>query len=267
MKFNSTTNAEMFHSLLEYFQGKNTLLILYVPTTRGTTSSGYCYDYMQITAASLTVTYEYVRDEGYLVTTSVYAGETSKFRIVAHDFTNNHNVEWRLGDHTYGVGCSAGIVEVSCPIPISWMDAMPNSLFGNATVTLETLDSTGKLLGSITYDLVILAAPEAMPTFSDLIVSPVNSNSTLSSWGIFAYEKSRARITIVGAEGSYGSTIRSYSITTSPNIGSSTSQTFTTDLIYQTGTITVTAKVTDSRGRTVSKEATFTCYPYAAPYF
>ena len=50
-------------------------------------------------------------------------------------------------------------------------------------------------------------------------------------------------------------------------MGSSTASSFTTNLIYTTGTVTVTAKVTDSRGRTATKITTFSVYGYGTPYF
>ena len=67
--------------------------------------------------------------------------------------------------------------------------------------------------------------------------------------------------------GAYGSTIRSYSITTSPNVGSASAASYTTGLLYSSGTITVTAKITDSRGRTATKTTAFSVYAYSAPYF
>ena len=106
-----------------------------------------------------------------------------------------------------------------------------------------------------------------VPTISSVTATPVNSNSVINGWKIYVYGKTKATLAISGAAGAYGSTIRSYSITTSPNIGSSTASSFTTSEIYATGTITVTAKVTDSRGRTVSKSVSFSVYAYSAPSF
>ena len=105
------------------------------------------------------------------------------------------------------------------------------------------------------------------PTISSVTATPVNGNSTINGWKIYVYGKTKAALAISGAAGAYGSTIRSYSITTSPNIGSSTASSFTTSEIFTTGTVTVTATVTDSRGRTASKTASFSVYAYAAPYF
>ena len=70
------------------------------------------------------------------------------------------------------------------------------------------------------------------PSISDLRASPVNDNSVISGWGIYVYGKSKAQIKINGAAGAYGSTIRSYSITTSPNVGSASAASYTTGLLY-----------------------------------
>lgn len=97
--------------------------------------------------------------------------------------------------------------------------------------------------------------------------APINSNATINSWGLYVYGKSQAKLTINGASGAYGSTIKSYSIETNPSIGSASASTLTTGILYKTGTITVTAKVTDSRGRTATATTSLYIYYYGAPYF
>ena len=110
---------------------------------------------------------------------------------------------------------------------------------------LETLDTSGTSLGSYSYGFTITAPSSVAPTISSVTASPVNDNSVISGWGIYVYAKSKAQIKINGAAGAYGSTIRSYSITTSPNVGSASAASYTTGLLYSSGTITVTAKITD----------------------
>lgn len=118
---------------------------------------------------------------------------------------------------------------------------------------LETIDTSGASLGSYSYGFTVTVPSSVVPTISSISASPVNDNSVISGWGIYVYGKSKAKLTINGAAGAYGSTIRSYSITTSPNVGSASSASYTTGLLYSSGVITVTAKVTDSRGRTATK--------------
>ena len=78
--------------------------------------------------------------------------------------------------------------------------------------------------------------------------------------------KSKVKLTINGAAGSNGSTIKSYSITGGGYSGSAS--TLTTGFLNNSGTITFKATVTDSRGR-VSAEASvsITVTAYSPPYF
>ena len=48
-------------------------------------------------------------------------------------------------------------------------------------------------------------------------------------------------------------------------MGSTNASSLTTGTLYKTGTVTINAKVTDSRGRTATKSATFSVSAYAAP--
>ena len=134
-------------------------------------------------------------------------------------------------------------------------------------MTLYTYDWNDQLLGSYTYGYTYAAPDSVVPTISSLTVQPVNSNSTISGWGLYVYGKSQARITINGAAGAYGSTIISYSIETNPSIGSANASSLLTGIVYRTGTINITAKVTDSRGRTATVTQSIYIYPYSAPYF
>ena len=134
-------------------------------------------------------------------------------------------------------------------------------------MTLETLDASGGSLGTWTYPFTITAPASVVPTLSSVSAAPINSHATINSWGLYVYGKSQARLTINGAVGAYGSTIKSYSIETSPSIGSASASTLTTGILYKTGTITVTAKITDSRGRTATATTSLYIYYYGSPYF
>lgn len=147
------------------------------------------------------------------------------------------------------------------------MEAIPSALSGTGTVTLYTYDWEDQYVGSYTYGYAYAVPDSAVPTISSLTVEAVNSNSVLNGWGIYVYGKSQARITINGAAGAYGSTIKTYSIETDPSIGSSTTSSLLTGILYRTGTINITAKVTDSRGRSATATQSIYIYPYSAPYF
>ena len=267
LTFNASTNAGIFNTFRDYFAAGNRLLIIYVPKTRGTYSGGYCYDYLSVTAATMTLTFEYLQSTGSMAATSVAAGSAAKLNITAYNSAYTHKVTWKFGSNSYAQTVAAGATSASYTIPLSWLNAIPSATSGAATATLETVDTSGVSLGSYSYGFTITAPSSVVPTISSVTATPVNDNSVLSGWGVYAYGKSKATLKINGAAGAYGSTIKSYSITTSPNVGSSTASSFTTNLIYTTGTVTVTAKVTDSRGRTTTKTTTFSVYAYGSPYF
>ena len=58
--FNSSTNSGLFTTFRDYFMAGNKILIIYVPTTRGTYDGGYCYDYLGISALTMTFTFDYL---------------------------------------------------------------------------------------------------------------------------------------------------------------------------------------------------------------
>ena len=195
------------------------------------------------------------------------AGTAAKLNITAYNDAYTHKVTWKFGSYSYKQNLAAGVKSASYTIPLSWLNTIPSSTSGTAYVSLETIDASGNSLGTYSYAFTITVPASVVPSMSSVSSVAVNSNATLNSWGLYVYGKSQAKITINGAAGSYGSTIKSYSIETSPSIGSASASSLTTGILYRTGTITVTAKITDSRGRTASKSTTLYIYYYSAPYF
>jgi hypothetical protein len=265
--FNSSTNAALFTAFRDYFMAGNQILIIYVPSTRGTYDGGYCYDYLGITAMTLTFTFDYLQSDGELASTSIAAGSSATMNITAYNTAYSHQLTWTFGSHTAIQTVDAGIASASYTIPLSWLDAIPSSTSGSASVVLDTLDASGTSLGTSTHNFTVTVPESAVQTISSITATPVNSNSVISDWGLYVYGKSQAKLSMSGASGAYGSTIKSYSISTNPSVGSSSASSFTTSTLYRSGTITVTATVTDTRGRTASKTTTFYVYYYSAPYF
>ena len=187
--------------------------------------------------------------------------------ITAYNSAYSHKLTWTFGSHTATQTVAAGVASASYTIPLSWLDVIPSATSGSASVVLDTLDASGNSLGTSTHGFTVTVPDSVVPTISSVTATPVNSNSVLNGWGLYVYSESQAKIAISGAAGAYGSTIKSYSITTSPSVGSTTLSGFTTGTLYQSGTITVTAKVTDTRGRTATKTTSFYVYFYSSPYF
>ena len=265
LTFSASNNSDIFSALVNFFASGHRVLILYVPKTRGTYSGGYCYDYLSITAMTLTFNYEYLQSSGSMASGSVAAGSAAKLNITAYNSAYSHRVTWKFGTYSNIQTIAVGVTSASYTIPLNWLKAIPNAISGTASATLETLNTSGSVLGTSSYSFTVTAPANVIPNLESVTVVPVNSNSVLAGWNVYAYGKSQAKITINGAGGAYGSTIKSYSITTDPSVGSANASSLTTGTLYKKGTVTVTAKITDSRGRTTTKSATFSVGTYSAP--
>ena len=170
-----------------------------------------------------------------------------------------HTVQWKLGSHTKsttGVGSSA-----SYTIPESWLDAIPNSTSGTGTVTVTTYNGNTKI-GSTSKSFTVKAASDVVPSFTGITFTRIDGDVP-ADWGIYVRTKSKVIAKITGAAGVYGSTIKSYSISGGGYSGTAAS--LTTGFLNTAGTVTFTAKITDSRGRTATKTASITVTDYAPP--
>ena len=199
------------------------------------------------------------------VTSSVAAGSTSTVTFINPYLSNvYHVVDWRFGSSfVYSKTTSVGASSVSYTIPVSWLTAIPNATSGTATVSVTTYTSSGTSLGTDTYSFTITAPSSAVPTIS-LAATRIN-NSVPSSWGIYVQGQSGVTITAT-ASGYQGSTISSYTISGGAT-GTQSSNVFTISVIYSSGTITYTVKVTDSRGRTATASVSISVVAYSAPAF
>ena len=195
-----------------------------------------------------------------LSASTVTAGSTSMtVNIDRASSSFTHTVQWKLGSHTKsttGVGTSA-----SYTIPESWLDAIPNSTSGTGTVTVTTYNGNTKI-GSTSKSFTVKAASDVVPSFTGITFTRIDGDVP-AGWGIYVRTKSKVTAQITGAAGAYGSTIKSYLISGGGYSGTGAS--LTTGYLNTAGTVTFTAKITDSRGRTATKTASITVTDYAPP--
>ena len=172
---------------------------------------------------------------------------------------------------TYSFGSTTGtIVSKTTSTSVSWTPALtlanqiPNAVSGTCTITCDTYNGSTKI-GSTTCTLTLTVPASVKPTMTSVTATRVDGDVP-TAWAIYVQNKSKATVTINGAAGAYGSTISSYSI--SGGGYSSTASSFTTGLLAASGTITFTAKVTDSRGRVSdAKTVSISVVAYSAPSF
>lgn len=167
---------------------------------------------------------------------------------------------------TYKFGSASGtIVTKTSAASVSWTPPkslaaqIPNSASGTGTLTVETYSGSTKL-GSRAYTVTISVPSTMTPTLTVAISDPTGRADT---YGGYIQSKSRLKVELTAA-GVQGSTIKSYAIKVG-DILSATSDTATSGYLPASGSLTVTASATDSRGRTKTVTQTVTVTPYVSP--
>lgn len=195
-----------------------------------------------------------------LSASTITAGSTNMtVNITRASSSFTHTVQWKFGSHTKSNTDVA--TSSSYTIPASWLDAIPNSVSGTGTVTVTTYSGDTKI-GSSSKSFTVKAADTVRPTFTSITFTRIDG-TVPTDWGIYVKTKSKVKVAISGAAGVYGSTIKSYSISGGGYSGTASS--LTTGFLNTAGTITFTAKITDSRGHTATKTASITVVDYSPP--
>lgn len=143
--------------------------------------------------------------------------------------------------------------------PVSLATNAPNST--KLTVTLITKTYNGSTYVGRSECVVELSIPTSVaPTLYVALSDPYKINTTYDG-----YVQMRSKIKVeLTAAGSYGSTIKSYSIKVG-NFYAATTSSGTTDYLPSSGNVDVVCSVTDSRGRTTTKTQPVTVLPYSKP--
>lgn len=143
--------------------------------------------------------------------------------------------------------------------PLEWLNRIPNSAGSAGRILVRTWNG-GSIVGDKIYNFNANAKNTVVPTFTSVTASAVNPFGSLYLQG-----KSSIKLTINGASGVYGSTIKTYSISGGDYSYSGDKNTYTTDVLSKSGDITFTATITDSRGFTASKTVKVTITAYTLP--
>ena len=145
---------------------------------------------------------------------------------------------------------------------LTWAAQIPNATSGTCTLTCITYSGSAEI-GRKSISITLTAPASVKPTLTSLTAARVDG-SVPAAWGVYVKDKSKVKLTINGAAGNQGSTIKGYSITGGGY--SSGSSSYTTGFLNTTGTIAFTATVNDSRGRTSdAKTVSITVVDYIAP--
>lgn len=150
-------------------------------------------------------------------------------------------------------------VSYSYTIPTSWEKNMPNTTSAIATFILETLNGD-TVIGRKSINATVQVRSGIVPTIGNPTIEDTNSISKVM--GLYVQSQSCIKFTIP-TSGNQGSTITS--VSTKFNNQTYNGSTFTTQVIQNSGTLTYTITVTDSRGRTATKSGSVSVTAYSPP--
>lgn len=142
--------------------------------------------------------------------------------------------------------------------PLELAKQIPSSTSGTVSIRCKTYNGSS-LVGETIVSLVITVPTSAIPVISKIAFT--DPNGYAETYG-YVQNKSKVQITVT-AEGIYDSEIKSYKILLNGN--TYTSNNTITGVLTNVGENVVTVTVTDSRGRTATKKATFTVLAYTSP--
>lgn len=176
------------------------------------------------------------------------------------NFSHKVYVEWN-GTTTYLGTIASGTTSpsFSYTIPTDWEKNLPSSTSGIATFTLETFNASTSV-GSKTVNATIKVRSGIVPSIGTVSIS--DTNSICAGIGQYVQSQSKLKFSIV-TSGNQGSTITS--VSTKFNGQTYSGSTFTTQAIQNSGTLSYTITVTDSRGRTATKSGSVSVTTYSPP--
>ena len=175
-----------------------------------------------------------------------------------------HRVWWQINDSGWVDLGNGHDTNVQFTVPIDYANRITNSENGSLDVCVRTYQDNNQI-GEDVYKrgLNIRVPASIVPTLNTIsIVERTAKIAESIPSGNYIKDKSIMRVTAEGAFGVYGSKIVYTEITVDDLIVRSNTGDFPAN---KAGTITVTAKVTDSRGRIATKSTTIKVLDYYSP--
>lgn len=175
-----------------------------------------------------------------------------------------HQVSWSVnGSDLVDLG-SGHDTSVQFTVPIDYASRITNSDTGALDVRVRTFRGNEQIGNDVYKRGIPIKVPiSIVPTLEDVTISERTAKlAEFIPVGNFIKDKSVMRVETNGANGSYGSTITSTELTVDNLVVRATTGDFPAN---KAGNLEVTAKVTDSRGRTATKSKTIKVWDYYAP--
>ena len=179
--------------------------------------------------------------------------------VTRQNSTFTHTIAYTCGTASGTIATKSASTSISWTPPLSLASQNTTGTTVTVKFTITTYNSSGTSLGSNTKTITCTIPSSVKPS---LTLSVSDSMGYLSTYGGYVKSKSKFKVVLTATK-SYGANISSYS--TTANGKTYTSASFTTGVISSSGTLTISAKITDARGRTATASTTVTVLDYKSP--
>lgn len=204
------------------------------------------------------------RSSGIKSVTETELGQPITINIDKKVADFRHQVWWRVnGSDLVDLG-SGHDTSVQFTVPIDYANRITNSDTGALDVRVRTFRSNEQIGNDVYKRGIPIKVPTSIvPTLEDVTITERTAKlAEFIPVGNFIKDKSVMRVETTGANGSYGATIISTELTVDNLVVRATTGDFPAN---KAGNLEVTAKITDSRGRTAAKSKTIKVWDYYAP--
>lgn len=215
-------------------------------------------DYLKWTAVTLEVDWQEPATQPSLSVSTVEMGKSVTINTPAVNSAYRHTLRYAFGSASGTI--ATGIASsVSWTPPVSLANQIPSATVGSGTIYCDTY-SGSTLLGTKSVSITLTVPGSVVPSAGTLSAALAEDTS---GTGLYVKGMGKAKLTLSGASGAYGSSITSYTITGGG--WAATNGALTTGTLASAGNITFTATVTDSRGRKASTTRTISVIDYTKP--
>ena len=215
-------------------------------------------DYLKWTAVTLEVDWQEPTTQPSLSAATVEMGKSVTINTPAVNNAYRHTLRYSFGSASGTI--ATGIASsVSWTLPVSLANQIPSATTGSGTIYCDTY-SGSTLLGTKSVSITLTVPGSVVPSAGTLSATLAEDTS---GTGLYVKGMGKAKLTLSGASGAYGSSITSYTITGGG--WTTTNSALTTGTLASAGNITFTATVTDSRGRKASTTRTISVIDYTKP--
>lgn len=215
-------------------------------------------DYLKWTAVTLEVDWQEPATQPSLSAATVEMGKSVTINTPAVNSAYRHTLRYAFGSAagTIATGIASS---VSWTPPVSLANQIPSATAGSGTIYCDTY-SGSTLLGTKSVSITLTVPGSVVPSAGTLSAALADDTS---GTGLYVKGMGKAKLTLSGASGAYGSSINSYTITGGG--WTATNGALTTGTLASAGNITFTATVTDSRGRKASTTRAINVIDYTKP--